>query len=321
MVISIETVLSGDRLALARLITEVENDTEGAHQILNELFPYGGKAHIIGITGSPGTGKSSLVNKLALVMRRGEDQGLLKKIGIVAIDPSSPFSGGAFMGDRVRMRDLAGKQGIFIRSMASRGRQGGLSRSTKDALIVLAAMAYDIIIIETVGAGQSEVDVSELAHSVGIVTIPGTGDGIQAIKAGILETGDVYIVNKCERPEAEATVFELSMMLNYRSSDSTKWKPVIIKTEALKGHGVRELADTFLSHYEFLKQQGLLAQRQKEMDLAYFRTLIRDLTLEKIMAFIEEPGDYHDASRKIDTGEVDPLSAAEELIGLIRLRV
>jgi LAO/AO transport system kinase len=309
-------ILAGNQAAGARMIRSLEDGDLKARQALKDLYSHTSKSFVIGITGSPGVGKSTLVDALITEFRQ-----LQKKVAVIAVDPSSPVSGGAILGDRLRMQRHAADDKVFIRSMASRGRQGGLSRSTKDAVIVLAAMAYDIIIIETVGAGQSEVDVSELAHSVGIVTIPGTGDGIQAIKAGILETGDVYIVNKCERPEAEATVFELSMMLNYRSSDSTKWKPVIIKTEALKGHGVRELADTFLSHYEFLKQQGLLAQRQKEMDLAYFRTLIRDLTLEKIMAFIEESGDYHDASRKIDTGEVDPLSAAEELIGLIRLRV
>jgi LAO/AO transport system kinase len=312
----INGILAGNQAAGARLIRGLEDGAPEARQSLKELYPHSGKAFVIGITGSPGVGKSTLVDKLITEFRQME-----KKVAVIAIDPSSPVSGGAILGDRLRMQRHAADDKVFIRSMASRGRQGGLSRSTKDALIVLAAMAYDIIIIETAGAGQTEVDVSKLAHSVGIVTIPGTGDGIQAIKAGILETGDVYIVNKCERREAEAAIFELGMMLDYRHYAQNDWKPVILKTEALKGTGVRELAHAFLSHYEFLKQQGLLVQIQKEMDLAYFKTLVKDLALEKIMTAIKDSGEYHEAFRKIDTGEVNPLTAAEELIGLIRLNV
>ena len=310
----INDILAGKQTAGARLIRSIEDGDPGARQVLKALYPHAGQGFVIGITGSPGVGKSTLVDRLITEFRQ-----LKKKVAVIAVDPSSPVSGGAILGDRLRMQKHASDDKVFIRSMASRGRQGGLSRTTKDAVIVLDAMGYDIIIIETAGAGQSEVDVSELAHSVGIISIPGAGDGIQAIKAGILETGDIYIVNKCERPEAEAAIFELSMMLDYRHYDQNDRKPVILKTEALKGTGVKELAGAFLSHYEFLKQKGLLAQKQKEMDLAYFKNLVRDLVLEKIITDMENSENYREAFNKIGTGGIDPLNAAEQVVGLINL--
>src|SRR5512146_847588 len=196
-----ESVLEGNRLALARLLTQVENDSPEGRTALVELFPHTGKAHLIGITGAPGTGKSSLVNQLALHYRKNTDQ----KVAIVAVDPSSPFTGGAVLGDRVRMRDLSGDPGIFIRSMASRGSLGGLAQKTASVVQVFDAAGYEIIIIETVGAGQSEVDVARLAHTTVVVEAPGLGDEIQAIKAGILEIADVLVVNKADRPGSENT--------------------------------------------------------------------------------------------------------------------
>src|SRR5512146_817463 len=196
-----ESVLEGNRLALARLLTQVENDSPDGRRALAELFPYTGNAHLIGVTGAPGTGKSSLVNQLALHYRRNEN----KRIAIVAVDPSSPFTGGAVLGDRVRMRDLSGDPGIFIRSMASRGSLGGLAQKTAALVQVFDAAGYGIILIETVGAGQSEVDVARLAHTTVVVEAPGLGDDIQAIKAGILEIADVLVVNKADRPGIENT--------------------------------------------------------------------------------------------------------------------
>ena len=196
-----ESILEGSRFALARLLTQVENDSPEGRAALAELFPHTGKAHLIGVTGAPGTGKSSLVNQLALYYRKNEN----KKVAIIAVDPSSPFTGGAVLGDRVRMRDLAGDPGIFIRSMASRGSVGGIAQATASITQVFDAAGFDIIMIETVGAGQSEVDVARLAHTTIVVEAPGLGDDIQAIKAGILEVADILVINKADRPGVENT--------------------------------------------------------------------------------------------------------------------
>src|ERR1041384_3000168 len=196
-----ESVLAGNRLALARLLTQVENDSQEGRASLAELFQHTGKAHLIGVTGAPGTGKSSLVNQLALYYRKNTD----KKVAIVAVDPSSPFTGGAVLGDRVRMRDLSGDPGIFIRSMASRGSLGGIAQKTASLVQIFDAAGYEMIIIETVGAGQSEVDVARLAHTTVVVEAPGLGDEIQGIKAGILEIADVLVINKADRPGVENT--------------------------------------------------------------------------------------------------------------------
>ena len=197
----IQAVLEGNRLALARLLTQVENDSAAGRAALTELFPHTAKAHMVGVTGAPGTGKSSLVNQLALHYRREAD----RRIAIVAVDPSSPFTGGAVLGDRVRMRDLAGDDGVFIRSMASRGSLGGIAQKTASIVQVFDAAGYDMILIETIGAGQSEVDVARLAHTTVVVEAPGLGDEIQAIKAGILEIADVLVINKADRPGVENT--------------------------------------------------------------------------------------------------------------------
>src|SRR5215210_5435165 len=198
-----ESILAGNRLALARLLTQVENDSAEGRAALTGLFPHTGRAHIIGVTGAPGTGKSSLINQLALYYRK--NAALHKKVAIVAVDPSSPFTGGAVLGDRVRMRDLSGDEGVFIRSMATRGSLGGIAQKTAAIVQIFDAAGYEIIIIETVGAGQSEVDVARLAHTTVVVEAPGLGDDIQAIKAGILEIADVLVINKADRPGVEIT--------------------------------------------------------------------------------------------------------------------
>ena len=196
-----QPILEGNRLALARLLTQVENNSPEGRSSLIELFPHTGKAHLIGVTGAPGTGKSSLVNQLALHYRKTED----KRVAIVAVDPSSPFTGGAVLGDRVRMRDLSGDPNVFIRSMATRGSLGGLAQTTANMVQVFDAANFDVIIIETVGAGQSEVDIARLAHTTLVVEAPGLGDDIQAIKAGILEIADILVINKADRPGVEKT--------------------------------------------------------------------------------------------------------------------
>src|SRR5512135_1132122 len=207
----VSEVLDGNRLALARLLTQVENDTPEGRQALDALFPHTGHAHLIGVTGAPGTGKSSLVNQMALAYRRADSP---VKVAIVAVDPSSPFTGGAVLGDRVRMRDLAGDPGVFMRSMASRGSLGGLAQATAAVAQVFDAAGFDLVLIETVGAGQSEVDIARLAHTTIVVEAPGLGDDIQAIKAGILEIADIIVVNKADRPGVENTERALRIMLD-----------------------------------------------------------------------------------------------------------
>jgi len=286
------SILAGNRLELARLLTQVENDSSEGRAALTELFPHTGKAHLIGVTGAPGTGKSSLVNQLALHYRKSQN----KKIAIVAVDPSSPFTGGAVLGDRVRMRDLSGDDGVFIRSMATRGSLGGIAQTTSSFAQVFDAAGYDVIIIETVGAGQSEVDIARLAHTTVVVEAPGLGDDIQAIKAGILEIADVLVINKADRPGVENTeralrttlelahptkrvfrhhgkAMEINISLSEAKSltnidkDSSHpsdtqsdiqqlWIPPIHKTVATEGTGIVELADSIAKHVAHLRISG-----------------------------------------------------------------
>ena len=207
-------VLAGERLALSRLLTQIENGTETGRRTLNDLFPHTGKAHLVGVTGAPGTGKSSLVNHLVRAFRTPPAGFTAKRVAVVAVDPSSPFTGGAILGDRIRMQDLAGDEGVFIRSMASRGALGGLAGTTSGLVQAFDAAGYGVIFIETVGAGQVEVDIAALAHTTLVVDAPGLGDDVQAIKAGILEIADILVVNKSDRPGAEQTVRALRQMLN-----------------------------------------------------------------------------------------------------------
>jgi len=278
----VETLLTGDRLSLSRLLTQVENGTEPGHSALDELFVHTGRAHLIGVTGAPGVGKSSLVNKLALHLRKHSQ----KTIAIIAVDPTSPFTGGAVLGDRVRMRDLAGDPGIFIRSMATRGTLGGLAHATAALTQVFDAAGFDMVLIETVGAGQAEVDIARLAHTTLVVESPDMGDDIQAIKAGILEIADILVINKADRPGLEHTERSLRGMLEMahpvrhvfhhhgrtevlasRSADSDQmkptWIPPILKTIASEGIGIPALAESISSHAQYLAESGDWHQRER----------------------------------------------------------
>ena len=305
-----ETVLRGDRLALARLLTQVENDTAEGRAALDALFPHTGKAHLIGVTGAPGTGKSSLVNQLALHFRK---EG--KRVAIAAVDPSSPFTGGAVLGDRVRMKDLSGDHGVFIRSMASRGSIGGLAQATASIVQVFDAAGYEIIMIETVGAGQSEVDIAKLAHTTLVVEAPGLGDDIQAIKAGILEIADIIVVNKADRPGVENTEKALKSMLDLAhptqrvfahhgqymnavlpvETEINIWIPPLQRTIATDGEGINELARYIVKHGEYLHLSGDWAVRERarlesELDAALrsalmnqFREHVSEDQFDKVM--------------------------------------
>ncbi len=263
---AVQAVRAGNRLALARLITQVENDTAVGRAALDRLFPFTGRAHLIGVTGSPGAGKSSLVNVLAQELRRPTSEKPDRRVAIIAVDPSSPFTGGAVLGDRVRMRDLAGDPGIFIRSMAARGALGGLSAATAAVSQVLDAAGFDVVLIETVGAGQSEVDIARLAHTTLVVESPGMGDDIQAIKAGILEIADILVVNKADRPGVENTERALRTMLelakNHAAADA--WLPPVLRTVAVQSNGVLELGQAIEAHREYLQRSGHWQQRDAE---------------------------------------------------------
>ncbi len=289
-----QAVLAGDRLALARLLSRVENDTPEGRIALDALFPHTGKAHLIGVTGAPGTGKSSLVNQLALHFRKQD-----KRVAIVAVDPSSPFTGGAVLGDRVRMRDLTGDPGVFIRSMATRGSLGGLAVATAAITQVFDAAGFDVILIETVGAGQSEVDIARLAHTTLVVEAPGLGDEIQAIKAGILEIADILVINKADRPGVEATERALKTMLELahpvrkvfmhhgqamelngaETPDAKLWIPLIRRTVATDGQGLPELLEAIGLHVAHLRASGDWARRERarletEFELLFQETLV-----------------------------------------------
>jgi len=279
-----EQVLKGDRLALSRLSTHIENDSPDHHAVLDQLFPHTGKAHIIGVTGPSGSGKSTLVNRLALNMVSRENGESPPKIGIIAVDPTSPYTGGALLGDRVRMRDLAVNPDIFIRSMASRGTLGGIARAADSAALVMDAAGFDIILIETVGAGQSEVEIARLAHTTILVEAPGLGDDIQAAKAGILEIADVLVVNKSDKAAADGTAQALTAMLavgeelHTQSNENShaNWQIPVIKTSALNGNGVDELAAAVNAHYVFLRDSGEWETRSTARLKDLLERLVRD---------------------------------------------
>jgi LAO/AO transport system kinase len=325
----VEQLLSGNRLALTRLLTQVENDTPEGRSALTELFPHTGKAHLIGVTGAPGTGKSSLVNQLALHFRKQED----RRVAVVAVDPSSPFTGGAVLGDRVRMRDLAGDPGVFIRSMASRGSLGGLAQATAGLVQVFDAAGYDVILIETVGAGQAEVEIARLAHTTLVIEAPGLGDDIQAIKAGILEIADILVVNKADRPGVENTlkalknalelahpvqhVFRhhgrLEVVAGAEAPVYNSWIPPIQKTVATDGQGIGELAAEVARHAEHLRSSGDWVARERSRLGSELDALLQETLMAR---FREEVPDvqYEEVLEKVYQRELAPWEAVRVLL-------
>jgi len=302
-------VLAGERRALARLISSIENDGPTARQALAALYPHTGRAHIVGITGAPGTGKSTLVNEMAKALRRRG-----QTVGIVAVDPSSPFSGGALLGDRVRMRDLAGDAGIFIRSMATRGSLGGLALATADVVKALDAAGFDVVLVETVGVGQAEVDVARTAHTVLVIEAPGLGDEVQAMKAGLMEIADVLVVNKADRPGAENTARALEVSLDLgRSHNENGWRPPVVKTIALDGTGVEELLDVAAAHRAYLRESGQWAARERRRVQS---DLVRMLEQALLARLIERVGEATLESwvERVAARQADPYAAVEALL-------
>lgn len=251
-------VLRGDPRAVARALTIVENDAQSKRELLQSIYPYCGQAHWIGITGPPGVGKSSLVDQLITALRKQEI-----RIGVIAVDPSSPFTGGALLGDRVRMTRHSADLGVYIRSVGSRGTLGGLGRSTREMAYVLEASGCDVILLETVGVGQAELDVMSVADTVGLVLTPGAGDAVQTAKAGIMEIADLFIVNKCDLPGADALVRELQWMLHDHSKFRENWQPPVVRTVAADASGVNELWAALSRHQAHLREGGYWEQRRK----------------------------------------------------------
>jgi len=354
----IQSVLDGNRRDIARLLTEVENETTSGREVLDLLYPYAGNAHLVGVTGAPGTGKSSLVTQIILYYRQSiykaasEQDSNLPQIAVVAVDPSSPFTGGAILGDRIRMTELAGDKGVFIRSMATRGSLGGLASATAGASLVLDAAGFDIVIIETVGAGQAEVDIAKLAHTTIVVESPGLGDDIQAIKAGILEIADILVINKADLPGVEATEKALRGMLqlvypggnhvdshhgkmmdsfqenlglvnkddlykseiNVELEPEIRWVPPVLRTVATNGDGVSDLVDLINNHRVFLEKSGKWIQRDRLRVESEVMTLLKNSLVAKWAQNVDEKY-YNEILEAVYQRNLSPLKAVDILIG------
>lgn len=303
----VQKVLDGDRRALTRVISLVENGTADGRDAMRGLFPKSGKAHIIGITGPSGSGKSTLTGALARELRRRG-----KSIGIIAVDPTSPFSHGAILGDRIRMQDLTADPEVFIRSVATRGALGGLSAATSDIATVLDAAGNDIVMIETVGAGQDEVEIADTAHTTIVVNIPGAGDDMQAIKAGILEIADILVVNKADLPAAESVFKQLHIYTDLERNEG--WTVPILKTVAHKEEGIAELIDETEKHREYLQASGRLEEMRRKRARRQLLTLAQAMLLNGVLESVEGDGTLDRLVEAIAERKTDPHTAAEDLI-------
>ena len=297
---------AGDKHSIARLLTIVENDEPGAAGAMRTLYPETGRAQIVGITGPPGGGKSTLVNRLAAAFRERASH-----VAIVAVDPSSPFSGGAILGDRIRMRERFLDEGIFIRSMASRGHAGGLARATVRVVNVLDALGTDVVIVETVGVGQEEVDVVRVADTVCLVTVPGLGDDIQAIKAGVLEIADVLVVNKADRPGADETARDLAQMLSL--AKDRPWKTPIVRTSAQTGDGLPELLDAIAKHRAWSLSSCEREERRRAAARAEVEALLREALIRELEGRVGASR-LDAAVARVAERSIDPYAAVEELL-------
>ena len=304
----VEGVLKGKRLALARLISLIEDEDPSAPVILSKLYKHTGHAHVIGITGPPGSGKSTIVTKMTAEYRRRG-----KTVGILAIDPSSPFTGGALLGDRIRMQEHALDNEVYVRSMGTRGHLGGISRATSDAIRAIDAFGKDIIIVETVGAGQSEVEIVEVSHTVIVTDVPGSGDDIQAIKAGIMEIADIFVVNKKDIPGADRKVAVIKAMQDLDSRE-LEWTPPVMLACARSGEGIPELVDMIEEHLAFLKKSGLLEKRGIERSKEELESIMKYKLTRELLTKLQGRKEYEEAIKQIAKRKDDPYSVAERLI-------
>ncbi len=310
----IERIVSGDVRATARLLRDIDDEIPSARDILKELYPHTGKAFVIGFTGSPGVGKSALVDQMAICYRKAG-----KTVGILAVDPTSPFTGGAILGDRIRMQRHFVDPGVFIRSLATRGHFGGLTKSTGDMVNVLDAAGKQVIIVETVGVGQDEVEIANSAHTTVLVTVPGMGDDVQAIKAGVMEIGDIFVVNKADREGSRRTVRELLNVieLGARKRNGGDWEPLIVETEAIRAKGVEKLYDAIEKHRAYLltthteKWLQILKKRVK----IQLMSVLKDEAFRTIIERIEAHGNFVDEMvQRIVDKESDPYTIVRQII-------
>ncbi len=303
----IELALKGDKKAIARLITLVENDEDQAREIVRRIYPFTGKAYVVGITGPPGSGKSTLLDKLIKLAR---DEGY--KVGVIAIDPTSPFTGGALLGDRLRMQRHSTDPGVFIRSMATRGSLGGLAKATNDAIKVLDASGYDLIFVETVGVGQIEVDIIKTADTVVLVTVPGLGDEVQAIKAGLMEVADIFAINKADREGVEMVYLELKMALEFERDKWKQlgWEPPIVETMGFTLKGVRPLWDAIKKHKEYMESSGRLRERRAFRAREEVKTIIASSIARKVEERLAE-GEARELIEEVVERKLDPYSASQ----------
>ena len=301
---------SGDARALARSISTVENHAPGWLDLVKALFPYSGRARTIGMTGAPGAGKSTLVDQLARHYRKQN-----RTVGVIAVDPTSPYSGGAILGDRIRMQEHFSDPGIYIRSMATRGSLGGLARATADVAMVLDASGRDLVMIETVGVGQDEVDIVRLADITVVILVPGMGDDVQTMKAGIMEIADVFVINKSDREGAERAEREIRALQSL-AIRADQWTPPIVKTVATEGQGVQELASAISDYESYLRKQDLLLRRRTQNWETRLLEMLRATLLERARAAMSD-GDWSRFAAEVAENKRDPYSVIEEIAGKV----